>query len=88
LAQQTRQQVARVRATPQVRQRRPTQIGRAENLVQLAVGQEPSIGGDLGPVEFQLEAAVEIDTQRCPFRLTHLVCHDRVDRVPNIATTY
>ncbi len=56
--------MARVRATPQVRQRRPTQIGQAENLVQLAVGQEPSVRRDLAAMEFQLQAAVEIDPQR------------------------
>ena len=52
--------MARVLATPQVRQRRPGKIGQAENLVQLAVGQEPSIGGDLAAVQFQLQAAVEV----------------------------
>ena len=44
-------------------QHRPAEIGQAENLVQLAIGQEPSIGGDLAAVEFQLQAAVEIDPQ-------------------------
>ncbi len=59
--------MARVLASTQVRQRRPTQIGHAENLVQLAIGQEPSVGGDLAAVEFQLQAAVEIDPQRWEF---------------------
>ena len=63
LAQQARQQVARVLASTQVRQRRPTQIGQAENIVQLAVGQGPSVGRDPAAVKFQLQAAVEIDPQ-------------------------
>ncbi len=61
LPQQARQKVARVLAAPQVRQRRPTEVGQAENLVQLAVGQEPSVRGDLAAMEFQLRAAVKID---------------------------
>jgi len=63
LAQQARQQVARVLAAPQVRQRRPGDLGQAENIVQLAVGQEASVRGDLPAVEFQFQAAVEIDPQ-------------------------
>jgi hypothetical protein len=63
LAQQARQQVARVLATPQVRQRRAAQISQAKNLVQLAIGQETSIGGDLAAVELKLEATVKIDPQ-------------------------
>ena len=39
LPQQARQQVARILAAPQVRQRRATEVGQAENIVQLAVGQ-------------------------------------------------
>ncbi len=38
LPQQARQQVARVLATPQVRQRRPTEVGQAENIVQFPIG--------------------------------------------------
>ncbi len=77
LAQQARQQVARVLATPQVRQRRPAQIGQAESLVQLAVGQEPSVRRDLAAVEFEPQAPVEIDPQRHPFRFTQRGRHDQ-----------
>ena len=61
--QRARQQVARVLATPQVRQRRPAKIGQAKNIVQFPVGQEPSVRGNLAAVELQLQAAVEIDPQ-------------------------
>ena len=37
-----------------------------ENLVQLAVGQEPRVRRDLGTVEFQLQAIVEIDSECLP----------------------
>ena len=63
MAQQARQEVTRVLASTQIRQHRPAEIGQAENLVQLAIGQEPSIRRDLAAVEFQLQAAVEIDPQ-------------------------
>ena len=57
----------------EVRQRRPTQIGQAENLVQLAVGQEPSVRRDPAAVEFQLQAAVETDPQRWEFGFTYRI---------------
>ncbi len=38
----------------------------AENLVQLAVGSEPRVRRDLGTVEFQLQAIVEIDSECLP----------------------
>ena len=61
LTKQAGQQVARVLAAPQVRQRRAAQISQVKNLVQLAIGQEPSVGGDLATVEFELQAVVEIE---------------------------
>ncbi len=50
-----------VRAAPQIRQHHPAEIGQAENLVQLAASQEPSVGGDLAAVELELQATVKID---------------------------
>ncbi len=64
-----------VLASTQIRQHRPAEIGQAENLVQLAIGQEPSIGGDPATMEFQLQAAVEIDPQRWEFGFTHRIRH-------------
>ena len=84
LAQQARQEVARVRATPQVRPRRPAEIGEAENLVQLAVGQQTGVGGDLAPVGFQLEATIEIAPKRRWFRFTHRACNDRASSISTI----
>ena len=69
--------MARVLASTQITQRRAAQIRQAENLVQLPVGQEPSIGGDLAAVEFQLQAAVEIDPQRVLSRVTRWVTRVR-----------
>ncbi len=39
------------------------QLARPEYIVQLAIGQESSVGGDPAAVEFELQAAVEIDPQ-------------------------
>ena len=72
-------------ASTQIRQHRPAEIGQAENLVQLAIGQEPSVRRDFAAVEFQLQSVVEVDTQRNPFRFTHRVRHDRA---LNIGTRY
>ncbi len=38
-------------------------FGWAQNLVQFAVGQEPSVGRSLAAVKFQLQEAIEIDAQ-------------------------
>jgi hypothetical protein len=53
--------VTRVPATPQIRQRRAAQFSQAKNLVELAIGQEPGLRGDLAAVELELQATVKID---------------------------
>ncbi len=52
-------QAARVLASTQARQHRPTEVGQAANISQLALGQEASVRGDLAVVELQLQATVE-----------------------------
>jgi hypothetical protein len=54
LAQQLCQKVARVLATPKIRQGGTCKISQPKNLVELAVGQEPGIRGDPAAVEFEL----------------------------------
>ena len=56
-------QAARVLASTPARQHRPTEVGQAENIIQLTVDQEASVRGDLAVVEFQLQATVEIGPQ-------------------------
>ena len=41
----------------------PPRLSQAKNLIQLAVGQEPGVGGDLAAMEFERQATVEIDPQ-------------------------
>ena len=76
LAQQAGQQVARVLATAALRQRRTRQIGQPERVVEFAVGEQSGVGGDAAAVEFQLQAAVEIDPQSAVIRFTRWVFHE------------
>ena len=50
-------------------------LSQAEGIVKLPVGEQPGIRGDLGTVEFKLQAAVKIDPKAPRFRFTHRVCH-------------
>ena len=50
-------------------------LGQAKGIIKLPIGQQPAVRGDLGPVKFQLQAAVEIDPKSVPFRFTHRMCH-------------
>jgi hypothetical protein len=77
LAEQTGQQMAGVLATAALRQRRTGQVGQPERVVEFPVGQQPGVGGDAAAVEFQLQAAVEIDPERPIIRFTCWVFHPR-----------
>ena len=46
----------------------PGNLGQAKGIIKLPIGQQPAVRGDLGPVKFQLQAAVEIDPKSVPFR--------------------
>ena len=62
-----------------VSQMLPRDVGQAERVIQLAIGQQPAIGGDAGTVELQLQTAVEIEPESIGFRFTRWVRHDRLD---------
>jgi hypothetical protein len=49
----------------------------AERVIEFAIGQQASIGGDAGTVELQLEAAVEIEPDSIGFGFTRWLCHHR-----------
>ena len=76
LAKQTSQQVAGVLAAAALRQHRTGEISEAERVIQFSVDQDAGIGGDAAAMEFQLQAAVEIDPQRAIIRFTHWVFHE------------
>ena len=75
LAQQPGQQMAGVRAAAAFRQDVTGQIGQPQRVVEVAVGEQPGVGGDAAAVELQLQAAVEIDPQRPVIRFTRWVFH-------------
>jgi hypothetical protein len=85
LAKQPPDQVPNDPAAPRLGQNRPGQVGQSERVIQFAIGEQAGVRGDLAAVEFQLQAAVEIDPQRPRIRLTHRVGHDRAS---NIFTRY
>jgi hypothetical protein len=63
-----------VLATPAFGEHRHGHRGEAEGVVELAVGEQAGVGGDPGPVELELEAAVERDPKGF-FRFTRRVRH-------------
>ena len=76
LAQQAGQHVAGVLATAALRQCGTSQIGQPECIIQFSVGQQSGVRGDPAAVEFQLQAAVEIDPQNAIIRFTRWVFHE------------
>jgi hypothetical protein len=58
--------VAKVLAASTLGEGRGGHRGQAEGVVQLAVSEQTAVRGDLGPVELELEPAVERDP--APFR--------------------
>src|SRR5262249_3072718 len=46
-------------------------VGELEGVVEFAVGQQPGIAGDVGPVEFEAEAAIELGSKWLCLAVTH-----------------
>jgi hypothetical protein len=75
LAQQPGQEVAGVPTAAAFRQDAAGRLGQPQRIVELAVGEQPGVGGDAAAVELQLQAAAEIDPQRPVIRFTRRVFH-------------
>ncbi len=56
-------------ASTAVLEKTPANLGQAKGVVKLPVGEQSGVRGDLGTMEFKLEAAVEIDPKATLFRL-------------------
>ena len=54
-------------------------IGEPDRIIQLAIGQQPGIGGDRGTAKLQQQTTVEIEPQRFAGRFTHRVRHRQPD---------
>jgi hypothetical protein len=49
------------------------QIGQAKNIVEFAIREQSSVGGDATAVEFQLQPPIKINPQRAVIRFTRRV---------------
>ncbi len=63
-------------------------VHKAERVIELAIGQQLSIGGDAGTVELQLEATVEIQPESIGIRITRWTRHHRLDPMRYDAESY
>ena len=75
LTELSRQAVPSVLTGTAVLENIPGNLGEAKSIVKLAISEQPSVRGDLGTMEFKIQAAVKIDPKAVPFRFTHRVCH-------------
>jgi hypothetical protein len=46
-------------------------VGDLEGVVEFAVDEEPGVAGNVGPVEFEAEAEVELGSKRHGLAMTH-----------------
>ena len=63
LAEQASHAVPPILAGTAVLENIPGNLGQAKGIVELPIGEKSSVGSDLGTMEFEFEAAVEIDPQ-------------------------
>ena len=78
LTKQTSQQVTGILASAALRQQRTREICEADRVIQFSVNKDAGIGGDATAVEFQPQAAVEIDPQGTVIRFTRWVLHEPI----------
>lgn len=64
LAELTRHAMPSVLASTAVLKNITGNLGQAKGVIKLSIGEKPTVGGNLGTVEFQLQSAVKIDPQR------------------------
>ncbi len=67
--------VATALPTTGVRQYVPGDLCQSDRIIQFPVGQQPSVGSDLGTMELKLEPTVKIQPQNPCFPFTHRVSH-------------
>jgi hypothetical protein len=65
-----------VPARASINQILPRDLHQSEGIVQLAIGQQAGVGGDIGAVELELQSAVEIEPRSVQFRFTRWVRHE------------
>ena len=70
LAELTRHAVPSVLAGTAALKNSPGNLCQAKGVIKLSIGEEPTVRGNLGTMEFQLQSAVKIDPQRGLFAFT------------------
>ena len=60
--------MAAVLASALIGERIGASVGQAEGVIQLAIDQQPAIGGDRGTAKLQHQTPVETELQRAPAR--------------------
>jgi hypothetical protein len=75
LAEQPTQLVAHVLAAAAIEELGDRDLGEPQDVVQLTVGEQATVGGDPCAMEFQLDPAVEIGSQRQLSGVTRRVPH-------------
>ena len=75
LTELSNQRMATIPASPVIGQNRTSKFCQAEGIIQFTEGKQSGIGGDLGAVEFQLQAAVKFDPNIARFRFTRRFVH-------------
>jgi hypothetical protein len=71
------QPMTTVAACPCVGKNVASHLLQPKSVVEFAKSQQASIGGDPGPMKFQLQPSVEIEPQNSAIRVTRWVCHGR-----------
>ena len=74
--------VATVLSTTGVREHVSDNLGQLNRIIEFAVRQQPSVGGDLGTEELQLQPTVKIQPQNPVFRFTHRVSYINTPNPP------
>jgi hypothetical protein len=76
LAEQPTQLVAHVLTAAAIEELRDRDLGEPQDVIQLTVGEQATVGGDPGTVEFELDPAVKSGPQRQLFGFTRRAPHD------------
>ena len=84
LPQHTDKSVPAVLAGARVGEPFASRLRKAESIVKLAIGNQPSIGGDDRTVKLEHQPAVEIEPKRLAIRFTRRVRHNISFRISSI----
>ncbi len=76
LPQQTNQSMAAIPPGARIGEHITSYCAETESIVEFAIGEQPSIGGNYRAMELKLQAAVKIEPESAIIRFTRRVLHD------------